>query len=434
MINLIKNNLTYYLFILLPLSYLIGIFVTELIGLTLILYFFIRNREINYLKDKKIIFLFILSFFFGVNAFLQIDDNLKISSIFHFRYVILVLSILFCLRYFEKIDLKIKKKTFLIIFIIMSLVLFDAIFQFLTGENLLGYKILKNRISGVFQAELVLGSFLIKILPFLTWILYHSKIDINKNQKQLITFFSLYIICIFLSGERTSFALSLLYFIGIIIFLNQFRKIFSISLICLITFIILISIFKIGKSDPNNRIFIKTFHQLTNHYFITNNIPEVAEKDEDKKKEIIKKNILIFSEDHTGHYKLAFKLFKENPIFGVGPKGFRHYCRKVNYDPDIGICSTHPHNFLVQITSETGLIGFSLYIFIIFFLIFRLMKCFNLKIYSDNKSSLIIISIGLLVNLFPLLPSGNFFNNWISLINYYLLGIYFYNYNKVFSK
>ncbi len=434
MINLIKNNLIYYLFILLPLSYLIGISVTEFIGLTLILYFLITNREINFLKDKKIIFLFILSFFFGVNAFLQIDDNLKISSLFHFRFVILVLSILFCLKYFEKIDLEIKKKTFLIIFIIVSLVLFDAIFQFLTGENLLGYKILNNRISGVFQDELVLGSFLIKILPFLTWNLYHSKIDIKKNQKQLIIFFSLYIICIFLSGERTSFALSLLYFIGIIIFLNQLRKIFSISFICLIFFIILISTFQIGKSDPNNRIFIKTFHQLTNHYFITNNIPEVTQKDKNKKKEIIKKNILIFSEDHTGHYKLAFKLFKENPIFGVGPKGFRHYCRKVNYDPEIGICSTHPHNFLVQITSETGLIGLSLYIFIIFFLIFRLIKCVNLKIYSDNKSSLIILSIGLLVNLFPLLPSGNFFNNWISLINYYLLGIYFYNYNKVFSK
>ena len=434
MINLIKNNLIYYLFILLPLSYLIGISVTEFIGLTLILYFLITNREINFLKDKKIIFLFILSFFFGVNAFLQIDDNLKISSLFHFRFVILVLSILFCLKYFEKIDLEIKKKTFLIIFIIVSLVLFDAIFQFLTGENLLGYKILNNRISGVFQDELVLGSFLIKILPFLTWNLYHSKIDIKKNQKQLIIFFSLYIICIFLSGERTSFALSLLYFIGIIIFLNQLRKIFSISFICLIFFIILISTFQIGKSDPNNRIFIKTFHQLTNHYFITNNIPEVTQKDKNKKKEIIKKNILIFSEDHTGHYKLAFKLFKENPIFGVGPKGFRHYCRKVNYDPEIGICSTHPHNFLVQITSETGLIGLSLYIFIIFFLIFRLIKCVNLKIFSDNKSSLIILSIGLLVNLFPLLPSGNFFNNWISLINYYLLGIYFYNYNKVFSK
>ena len=434
MINLIKNNLIYYLFILLPLSYLIGISVTEFIGLTLILYFLITNREINFLKDKKIIFLFILSFFFGVNAFLQIDDNLKISSLFHFRFVILVLSILFCLKYFEKIDLEIKKKTFLIIFTIVSLVLFDAIFQFLTGENLLGYKILNNRISGVFQDELVLGSFLIKILPFLTWNLYHSKIDIKKNQKQLIIFFSLYIICIFLSGERTSFALSLLYFIGIIIFLNQLRKIFSISFICLIFFIILISTFQIGKSDPNNRIFIKTFHQLTNHYFITNNIPEVTQKDKNKKKEIIKKNILIFSEDHTGHYKLAFKLFKENPIFGVGPKGFRHYCRKVNYDPEIGICSTHPHNFLVQITSETGLIGLSLYIFIIFFLIFRLIKCVNLKIYSDNKSSLIILSIGLLVNLLPLLPSGNFFNNWISLINYYLLGIYFYNYNKVFSK
>ena len=118
----------------------------------------------------------------------------------------------------------------------------------------------------------------------MTWNLYHSKIDIKKNQKQLIIFFSLYIICIFLSGERTSFALSLLYFIGIIFFLNQFRKIFSISFFCLIFFIIFISIFKIGKSDPNNRIFIKTFHQLTNHYFITNHIPEVTQKDEGKKK------------------------------------------------------------------------------------------------------------------------------------------------------
>ena len=98
------------------------------------------------------------------------------------------------------------------------------------------------------------------------------------------------------------------------------------------------------------------------------------------------------------------------------------------------MCSTHPHNFLIQIASETGLIGLGLYVYIIFFLIYKLLRCNNLSASLENKSSLIVISIGLLVNLFPFLPSGNFFNNWISLINYYLLGIYFYNYNKVFSK
>ena len=142
----------------------------------------------------------------------------------------------------------------------------------------------------------------------------------------------------------------------------------------------------------------------------------------------------VISQKNKDEVKLLTKLFKENPIFGVGPKGFRHYCRSVNYNPEVGICSTHPHNFLVQISSETGLIGLTLYIYIICFLIFKLVKSLNINTSLENKSSLIIISIGMLVILFPFLPSGNFFNNWISIINYYLLGIYFYSYNKVFNR
>ena len=302
------------------------------------------------------------------------------------------------------------------------------------GENLLGYKIINNRISGIFESELILGSFLIKVLPFLTWLIFYSNIKIKNYEKSLIIFFSFYIICIFLSGERTSLGLSLLYFTGIIIFLKQLRKIFLFSFISVVFFSIFISIFPIGKSDPNNRIFVKTFNQFTNHYFITNNTKELIQEETDIKKKIIQKNILIFSKDHTGHFQLAFKLFKENPIFGVGPKGFRYYCRIVNYDPEVGICSTHPHNFLVQISSETGLIGLSIYIYIICFLIFKLMKSININNSLEHQLPFTIISIGLLINLFPLLPSGNFFNNWISIINYYLLGIYFYNYNKVFNK
>ena len=52
----------------------------------------------------------------------------------------------------------------------------------------------------------------------------------------------------------------------------------------------------------------------------------------------------------------------ENKIFGVGPKGFRYYCRSVEYDPPLGICSTHPHNISVQILTELGLIGSIFYL------------------------------------------------------------------------
>ena len=275
---------------------------------------------------------------------------------------------------------------------------------------------------------------MIKILPILTWLLFHYGFDIKKNQKKLIFFFSLILICIFLTAERTSLGLTLIYFILVLILIKPLKKIFFFSLIVLFSFIFFTSTFQVGKSDPSRRIFIKTFNQFTNQYFTKNENKKTLNDDIELNKDLIRENILIFSKDHTGHFKLAFNLFKENPVFGVGPKGFRHYCRKVQYDPSVGICSTHPHNFLVQITSETGLVGLLIYLYIISFIIFKLNKIWLIDTFSiTNKQSLAIISIGLLINLFPFLPSGNFFNNWISIINYYFLGIYFYSYNKFYT-
>ena len=427
------NNFFNYSVILFPITYIVGVFITEIFLLFITLFFFIQNRNLNLFKDYKFIFLFLISVYIGLNAFVQIDDELKISSIFHFRYIIFSISILFWFKYFENFNYEKKNNILYVLFFIIILVLFDAFFQFLSGENLLGYEISRNRISGIFGTELILGSYLLKILPIITWLLFYKNFNIKKNEKNLIIFFSLYFFCIFLTGERTSFALSIFFIISIIFLIHSLKKIFLYSLLNLFILISVIFFFDIGKTDPTNRIFIKTFNQFTNQYFIKDNPDKLSIKDMNNKKEIIKDNILIFSEDHTGHYKLAFEIFKKNPIFGAGPKGFRHHCRKVNYDPQVGICSTHPHNFLVQITTETGLVGLFFYCYIIFFLVLKLINCAKIKTLINNRSSLIVISIGLLINIFPFLPSGNFFNNWISIINYYFLGIYFYSYNKVYN-
>ena len=428
-----KTFLLYFL-LLMPFTYLIGIFMTELFSLFLILFFLINNRNIFYFKDNKFIVLFFFSIYIGLNALIQIDDNLKFSSLFHFRYILLSLSIVFFLKYFENANIWLIKNILYIFFFITSIIIFDAFYQYLLGNNLLGYEIHKNRISGVFGEELVLGSFLMKILPILTWLLFYSNFDLKKNKKNLIIFFSFYIICIFLTTERTAFGLAIIYFVLIIFFVGPLRKIFLIPLPILLIFIVIISYFEIGKIDATSRVFIKTFNQFTNQYFIKNHDKKGISVNPELKVNNIKENILIFSKDHTGHYKLAFKLFKDKPIFGVGPKGFRHYCRGVNYNPEIGICSTHPHNYLVQIASETGLIGLSFYSFFLIFIIIKIFKSRKILNSLNDKFSLVIISIGLLINLFPFLPSGNFFNNWISIINYYFFGIYFYNYNKVFKK
>jgi len=91
-------------------------------------------------------------------------------------------------------------------------------------------------------------------------------------------------------------------------------------------------------------------------------------------------------------------------------------------------CNTHPHNFLIQILSETGLVGFIIYIFVgLYFMLgvtnFLLGKKIMKKFYKykiDFKICLIFISY--LIFFFPIFPSGNFFNNWLSMIIYFLMG------------
>ena len=93
--------------------------------------------------------------------------------------------------------------------------------------------------------------------------------------------------------------------------------------------------------------------------------------------------------------------------------------------------STHPHNFAIQILSETGVIGFLFYIVVILFLLFNLFKYYNENLEMNHKCKFLLISIAILVHLFPFLPGGNFFNNWVSIINFYLFGLYFYSYNNL---
>jgi O-antigen ligase len=81
-------------------------------------------------------------------------------------------------------------------------------------------------------------------------------------------------------------------------------------------------------------------------------------------------------------------------------------------------CNTHPHNFYVQFLSEIGLIGLLFlivfYFFILKSLFFRIIK----YIKEDQISFDIVIFAFYFSVFFPLLPSGNFFNNYNSLLLY----------------
>lgn len=431
--KLLTKNLLWYILLFTPISFIFGILVTEIFLLVIILFFFYQNRNFLYFRNKKFLFLLIISFYIAVNAIIKIQHNdLLVSSIFHFRYAFFSLSIFFILNYFQDINDFNKKNVLYIILSIVFFILIDTIFQFLTGENVLGLKIINDRISSIFGSELILGSFLIKIFPLILWLLFFLNFDFKKKQVLVIFFFSLYFISIYLSGERTALALMLLSILLLSIFVTKLRKTFLISFSLLITFIIFTSIFNIGKSNPFNRTFIKTFNEVTDQLY-TEEVKGLSKEELIESRLNIHRHLKIFSRNHNGHFILAIDLFKIKPIFGVGPKGFRSYCRSVNYDSNIGICSTHPHNTFLQILSEMGIIGILFYLYGIYFVVTKFWIINRANTNSSSKNCFFIISISILINLFPFLPSGNFFNNWISIINYYFLGLYIYSYKRVYT-
>jgi O-antigen ligase len=83
-------------------------------------------------------------------------------------------------------------------------------------------------------------------------------------------------------------------------------------------------------------------------------------------------------------------------------------------------CNTHPHHLFLQILAETGILGFIFlcffYIFIIKLLFKRILEYMKLNV-GTGKPDLIVYAYYFAL-LFPLMSSGNFFNNYYSILLY----------------
>ena len=91
-------------------------------------------------------------------------------------------------------------------------------------------------------------------------------------------------------------------------------------------------------------------------------------------------------------------------------------------------CSTHPHNIYLQFLSELGLFGFIFIIYILIILIKFHINNFNkIFIINDERYNFkICLLSSFLISLWPVIPSGNFFNNWLSIIMFLPVGFLLY--------
>ncbi len=307
--------------------------------------------------------------------------------------------------------------------IVLLFVLIDTYVQYLFEKDLFGYPRHHTRLSGPFGDELIVGSYIAKITPFLFSIYFLINKKLNFYHLVLLT---LSWVIVFLSGERTSFFYMTIVMISFLLF---YKAESNSKQILLLLFLSIIS-FGIASQDKTAK------NRMVQHTLCTMNIKffdfdcsRTADESTIKKKRIV-----IFSSSHEGHYLAAFKMFKDNIVFGVGPKMYRFYCKDDRYYNKHS-CTTHPHNTLLQILAELGLIGLGFYLTAIFYLLINFHKFMfkNKKISKNHKFSIILIYISFFQTFFFLVPSGQFFNNYLSIINYLPLGLFLY-YIKIYKS
>ena len=257
--------------------------------------------------------------------------------------------------------------------------------------------------------------------------------------------FHLYFV-VFVTGERLSFMILNIYYLLFITFLfkkklNKFFFIFS-TIIIFSLILVFSSSFK-ARSSLNNTLSQSTAFNYTYCIETKKNIisnPKLSESwnyVEDKSfipncHPIVKifdyEIYYTFTIMHFNHYLSAIEMFKDNKYFGVGPKIFRKICNNKNYYLNEFSCSSHPHNYYIQLLSETGLVGFSLISIIYLSFIYLFFNNIIKHNKKDFLSKYILIS-SFLVNFFPFFPGGNFFNNWNSIIYTLPLGFLIALYN-----
>ena len=133
----------------------------------------------------------------------------------------------------------------------------------------------------------------------------------------------------------------------------------------------------------------------------------------------------FFKESQYGaHQYTAYEIFKDNIFFGVGLKNFREESKKNIYEnPEYKKTNerqaTHPHQIHLELLSEIGLIGYILFLTLIFFSIVVSTRNYLIKKNPYQLSCIIYI----LSNLIPLIPSGSIFSTFFGGIFWFSFGL-----------
>jgi len=122
------------------------------------------------------------------------------------------------------------------------------------------------------------------------------------------------------------------------------------------------------------------------------------------------------TEERVESYKLAYKIIKEHPFFGVGIGNYELSIKKIN--PQMPSYFYQPvHNTLTLILGEIGIFG----LIILIYLLILYFKFIILNYKDENKNFKLIINLSLILAIFILI----FFDHWFWSLHFGIIFIFF---------
>ena len=371
-----------------------------------------------------------------------------VKSIAFFRFFLLLI-IVYLLSEFDILNFK----YFLLSATFASLLIsLDVIYQYNFGFNIIGLENTDARIAGwghpglgfhnssFFGEELIAGSFLKNFSFFAIFFVAFSLK--NKNILRFIT--AVLVICILgvgimLSGNRMPLILFILGLFLIFLFNNNLKKAILVS--CLSLSIVFGFIFSFDDhiKIKYESIYGNIKYSLSTIFSTEYNPYSDGEKAESNSGNLwiddIKNEWEVFynrpkwnegesviddfeffwvmqntKNSSTKLYLTALDVWGKNKIFGNGIKSFREDCKKFVVHKQNRLCSNHPHNYYLEILTDTGILGILVTLVIgLSFIVFIFKNFKFLNVNSLENLILLAATISLILEAFPIKTTGSIF-------------------------
>ena len=281
------------------------------------------------------------------------------------------------------------------IFFIMSFWFIDAMTQFIFGADLFGHPYVPGTIHGVFYPEITIGHVTSALSP----LYFHAIYTYGKRFRWLWLLLLPLFMVILLSGRRAAWIMLMVSIIGY-------------------TFYLLKAL---------NRTVLKRLTMLGIAVFL---VSALTVTNSNSLKHRIQSTAGLFSADYATidkatAYRLtlwttAFAMIEDNWLNGIGPRGYRYvYTRYSDVNNKFHKeGQTHPHQMVLEVLTETGVIGFAgLILFAYFF--YRFIRKYRLGM------ALYPYWLAVLVAIFPLNTHMAFYGSYWSSLFWWLMVLAF---------